>query len=256
MSEPSDIPAGTYSLTLGDSFEPAAGKTGRKNDRKVPNFHTLRYDFKPSSVSNDSETYIAFGATGDVHVSVPNDSDSLTVFKGSKKEAKPKECLLFFDKNTNTVRLEKITSSINVKKTRDLDPGTDLALKRGIEKLRTKSDDHGAMASSSPEQNTTTNPNNFNMPESSDSSSDSDDASSDSNKSNGDSSDDDAESALIEQLNRAKAPTVSAHNHGHQEQAAYSAPPPPAYGNNTSIRDKGNSEKYGLDLSESSEDED
>ncbi|CAI2322720.1 unnamed protein product [Caenorhabditis sp. 36 PRJEB53466] len=134
MAESSDIPTGTYTLTLGSSFDPQKGK---RSDQVPGQFHTLRYDFKPSSVSNEAETYIAYGSTGDVHVSVPNEGDNMTVYKGSKKEAKPKECLLFFDKTTNSVRLEKITSNINVKKTRDLDPATEHALKKGIERLRT-----------------------------------------------------------------------------------------------------------------------
>ncbi|VDL74006.1 unnamed protein product [Nippostrongylus brasiliensis] len=81
--------------------------------------HGKVHDFKPMSVaSSDSDTYIAFGANGDVHVAVPTEGENMTVFKGSKKEAKAKECLLFFDKKTGKVRLEKIASNINVKKTR------------------------------------------------------------------------------------------------------------------------------------------
>ncbi|VDO73632.1 unnamed protein product [Heligmosomoides polygyrus] len=95
-------------------------------------------DFKPMSVaSSDSDTYIAFGANGDVHVAVPTDGENMTVFKGSKKEAKAKECLLFFDKKTGKVRLEKISSNINVKKTRDLDPTTENALRTEMARLRT-----------------------------------------------------------------------------------------------------------------------
>ncbi|PIO76728.1 hypothetical protein TELCIR_01183 [Teladorsagia circumcincta] len=79
-----------------------------------------------SVASSDSDTYIAFGANGDVHVAVPTDGENMTVFKGSKKEAKAKECLLFFDKKTGKVRLEKIASNINVKKTSSSSfPGAD-----------------------------------------------------------------------------------------------------------------------------------
>lgn len=73
----------------------------------------------------------------------------MTVYKGSKKDAKPKECLLFFDKNTGTVRLEKISSNINVKQTRynvyhiifitmfcrDLDKATETVLRTEMARL-------------------------------------------------------------------------------------------------------------------------
>ncbi|KAE9415409.1 hypothetical protein Angca_000528, partial [Angiostrongylus cantonensis] len=62
MAETKDIAPGTYMLELGKSF---VGQ--RRSDD--PSYHTLRYDFKPMSVaSSDSDTYIAFGTNGDVHV--------------------------------------------------------------------------------------------------------------------------------------------------------------------------------------------
>uniref|UniRef100_A0A0K0DDU3 Ell-associated factor Eaf n=1 Tax=Angiostrongylus cantonensis TaxID=6313 RepID=A0A0K0DDU3_ANGCA len=130
MAETKDIAPGTYMLELGKSF---VGQ--RRSDD--PSYHTLRYDFKPMSVaSSDSDTYIAFGTNGDVHVAVPTDGDNMSVFKGSKKEAKTKECLLFFDKKTGKVRLEKIASNISVKKTRDLDPSTENILRSEMARLR------------------------------------------------------------------------------------------------------------------------
>ncbi|KAJ1355920.1 hypothetical protein KIN20_013509 [Parelaphostrongylus tenuis] len=60
----------------------------------------------------------------------------MSVFKGSKKDAKAKECLLFFDKKTGKVRLEKIASNISVKKTRDLDPSTENVLRSEMARLR------------------------------------------------------------------------------------------------------------------------
>ncbi|KAL6730628.1 hypothetical protein Aduo_001584 [Ancylostoma duodenale] len=112
MAETKDIAPGTYTLELGKTFTEQRRTDG-------PSYHTLRYDFKPMSVaSSDSDTYIALGANGDVHVAVPTDGENMTVFKGSKKEAKAKECLLFVDKKTGKLRLEKISSNINVKKTR------------------------------------------------------------------------------------------------------------------------------------------
>ncbi|EPB71809.1 hypothetical protein ANCCEY_09089 [Ancylostoma ceylanicum] len=63
-----------------------------------------------SVASSDSDTYIALGANGDVHVAVPTDGENMTVFKGSKKEAKAKECLLFVDKKTGHL-LESMKAS-------------------------------------------------------------------------------------------------------------------------------------------------
>ncbi|KJH42475.1 hypothetical protein DICVIV_11533 [Dictyocaulus viviparus] len=130
MAETKDIASGTYMLELGKTFVEQRRSDG-------PTYHTLRYDFKPMSVaSSDSDTYIAFGTNGDVHVAVPTDGENMSVFKGSKKEAKAKECLLFFDKKTGKVRLEKIASNISVKKTRDLDPSTESVLRSEMAKLR------------------------------------------------------------------------------------------------------------------------
>ncbi|CCD67330.1 Ell-associated factor Eaf [Caenorhabditis elegans] len=251
MAESSDIPNGTYTLTLGKSFE----VKGRKSDPKAEQFHTLRYDFKPSSVSNNADTFIAFGNSGDVHVSVPSEGDNMTVYKGSKKEAKPKECLLFFDKKTNTVRLEKITSNINVKKTRDLDQGTELALKRGIERLRTSSNNQRS-GPSSPEEKAKIQKQM--QRDTSDSSSDSD-GSSDSDKSNGDSSDDEDESEkiLLEEMKKPKpyterepAPPSSSNTYNHKE--SHVAP----YISSSGNKNKDSEEKYGLALSESSDEDD
>ncbi|EFO84945.1 CRE-EAF-1 protein [Caenorhabditis remanei] len=258
MSESSDIPTGTYSLSLGKSFD----TKGRKNDPKAAQFHTLRYDFKPSSVSNNADTFIAFGNnSGDVHVSVPSEGDNMTVYKGSKKDAKPKECLLFFDKKTGTVRLEKITSNINVKKTRDLDPGTELSLKRGIERLRTSSSNQHRSASSTPEER----PKSQHFPETapparkaetSDSESDSE-ASSDSDKSAVDSSDDD-ENALLAQMKQPEVtvPSSSSAPSYHQEShVAYNQFGSSKHSSSHN-KNKVDSEKYGLALSESSDEDD
>ncbi|EGT48423.1 hypothetical protein CAEBREN_24810 [Caenorhabditis brenneri] len=250
MSESSDIPTGTYSLSLGKSFDPKA----KKNDAQ---FHTLRYDFKPSSVSNNADTFIAFGNSGDVHVSVPSEGDNMTVYKGPKKEAKPKECLLFFDKKTNTVRLEKITSNINVKKTRDLDPGTEQALKRGIERLRTSSSNAHRSESATPEEKSK-GQNISAVAETSDSESDSDASSDSDDKSNVDSSDED-ENALLAQMKQPEAPVApssSSSYHHHQENHYNQYGSTNGTSNSNKNKNKGDSEKYGLALSESSDEDD
>lgn len=45
--------------------------------------------------------------------------DQLTIYKGSKKPINgDKECLLIFDQSTKRIKMEKLASNINVKKTR------------------------------------------------------------------------------------------------------------------------------------------
>ncbi|OZC06773.1 hypothetical protein X798_06236 [Onchocerca flexuosa] len=111
MAEVREIPSGTYNLKLGESFH----ERGEK-----PVYHTLRFDFKPKSLAGEKETFIVFGGNGDVQVAVPGEGDALTVFKGAQKPVKgEKECLLFFDHLTGEMRIEKLSSIMSVKKTRD-----------------------------------------------------------------------------------------------------------------------------------------
>uniref|UniRef100_A0A0N5ARD5 Ell-associated factor Eaf n=1 Tax=Syphacia muris TaxID=451379 RepID=A0A0N5ARD5_9BILA len=134
MAEAREIPAGTYNLKLGETFQ---------NNEEKSAYHTLRFDFKPKSVASESETFLAFGGNGDVQVAVPGEGDSLTIYKGSQKAVKQdKECLLFFDPDTGELRLEKLTSNISVKKTRlvvlfrDTDETNVNFLRNEIQKLR------------------------------------------------------------------------------------------------------------------------
>ncbi|CAB3408653.1 unnamed protein product [Caenorhabditis bovis] len=235
MTEPNDIPVGSYKLELGSSFmESKRGSTG-------PTFHTLRYDFKPGSVANETETYIGYGANGDVHVAMPSEGENLSVFKGSKKEAKPKECLLFFDRKTNTVRLEKISSNIQVKKTRDVDPATEASLRNGIERLRASSTQE---TRTPPKKEQRERESSTSSSSSSGSGSESSsDEESDNEKKNDSSESDDDESALVNELNALKPKTEM------QAPVQQRAPPPAENLDPKSIT------CYGLSLSESSEDD-
>ncbi|MFH4974235.1 hypothetical protein AB6A40_000944 [Gnathostoma spinigerum] len=128
MAEAREIPAGTYELKLGETFQDRGAKS---------TYHTLRFDFKPKSLASEAETYIAFGGNNEVQVAVPGDSDALTVYKGSQKPARAeKECLLFFDHNSGELRLEKLSSNMSVKKTRDVDESTANVLRSEIQRLR------------------------------------------------------------------------------------------------------------------------
>ncbi|KAK6030444.1 hypothetical protein OSTOST_03416 [Ostertagia ostertagi] len=252
MAETKDIPPGSYMLELGKTFTDQ-----RRNDG--PSYHTLRYDFKPMSVaSSDSDTYIAFGANGDVHVAVPTDGENMTVFKGSKKEAKAKECLLFFDKKTGKVRLEKIASNINVKKTRDLDPSTESVLRSEMARLRTDRIERPPP----PEPRNTAVPSDSSSDDSdSDSGSDDEDRGKNRHDSNSSMADSDVESHLLESMKTSAAPstTFSVESIDMPSLDSISQPPPV----NTSLQNsfgsrhtaKTDHRDLGLNLSESSDDD-
>uniref|UniRef100_H2YGY1 Transcription elongation factor Eaf N-terminal domain-containing protein n=1 Tax=Ciona savignyi TaxID=51511 RepID=H2YGY1_CIOSA len=91
------------------------GNTFRK--KKKTAFHIVRYDFKPASVDSNQEGQIDVGDNNDVTITLPHSQGSKSVYKGSKKPVQ-KECVLIFDPSTGTFTLERITSQIQVKKTR------------------------------------------------------------------------------------------------------------------------------------------
>lgn len=111
-SQDLEFPFGTeqeFELILGDSFLSSRPNNG---------FHTVRYDFKPASVDMSQPGNLEVGDGGEVTVSLPNTQDSgTTVYKGSKKPC-PKECILIVDKEKKTITLERLTSTIQLKKIR------------------------------------------------------------------------------------------------------------------------------------------
>ncbi|CAD6190857.1 unnamed protein product [Caenorhabditis auriculariae] len=255
MGDAKDIPPGTYTLELGSSF---AHDSRRK---PTSSYHTLRYDFKPSSLAADSESYIAYGGTGDVHVALSTEGDNLTVFKGSKKEATPKECLMFFDRNTGTLRLEKITSSMNVKKTRDLDAGTEAALRNGIGRLRatskTKSppvlNDHP----SSHQEKMSSSSSSSGSDSGSESDSSDDEKPKKSSATDSDSGSDVDESKLLEEMNAPRTQTGTEPNI--ERSSVFRAEPAfqsmPSFESEPAPRSRNGQAALGLVLSESSDDE-
>ena len=127
-----ELPYGTYEIEIGDSFNDQMGASS------TPNFHILRYDFKPKSCSAEKNTYIGISENSDVQVVVPSENmDQLTLYKGSKKPINgDKECLLIFDHSTGQIKMEKLSSNINVKKTREKEHSYDEAIKSEILKIR------------------------------------------------------------------------------------------------------------------------
>uniref|UniRef100_A0A914I1M0 protein S-acyltransferase n=1 Tax=Globodera rostochiensis TaxID=31243 RepID=A0A914I1M0_GLORO len=128
----SGIPEGTYELKIGASF------LGSSKSRP-PEFNTLRFDFKPASISTDSsEAYIVQSQNqngNDFQVVVLGEAQKQTVFKGAKKDIKgDKECLLVFNKESKELCLERVSANISVKKTRDVD--LDQSVKNEMERLQ------------------------------------------------------------------------------------------------------------------------
>ncbi|CAD7088219.1 unnamed protein product [Hermetia illucens] len=102
-------------LKLGKTFSPQNNKTS---------FHTLKYDFKPASVDLSKVANVDVSANNQVTVTVPNLESSgvpHTVFKGNQRKY-TKEFVLIYDKQTNTMTLEKLNNNILVKKTRTEPP--------------------------------------------------------------------------------------------------------------------------------------
>ncbi|XP_077056304.1 ELL-associated factor 1 isoform X2 [Siphateles boraxobius] len=122
-------------LKLGDSFE----------KRPKSSFHTIRYDFKPASIDTSCEGELQVGKGEEVTITLPHipvrvcpsavcvcvcvcvcvlthsrpqgSTPPMTVFKGNKKPYQ-KDCVLIINHDTGEFMLEKLSSSIQVKKTR------------------------------------------------------------------------------------------------------------------------------------------
>ncbi|XP_033216266.1 ell-associated factor Eaf [Belonocnema kinseyi] len=89
-------------------------------NNKSTAFHTLKYDFKPASVDVSKIARVDVKADHTISVTVPHlDGAGIphTVFKGSTRSYN-KECVLIIDRVTGEVTLEKLSSNIQVKKTR------------------------------------------------------------------------------------------------------------------------------------------
>jgi ELL-associated factor len=77
-------------------------------------------DFKPASVDVSKMATVDVGANNTMTVTVPHlDGAGIphTVFKGSQRPYH-KECVLIIDRNTGEITLERLSSNIQVKKTR------------------------------------------------------------------------------------------------------------------------------------------
>jgi len=98
-----------YSLRLGTSFE--------KGSRAQESFHVLRYDFKPASIDTSQPAELTFGSNKECVVTYPNQDQGSTTFKGGRKPG-AKECILIIDKETGDITLERVSTTIPLKKSR------------------------------------------------------------------------------------------------------------------------------------------
>ncbi|XP_004692244.1 PREDICTED: ELL-associated factor 1 [Condylura cristata] len=99
-----------HCLRLGESFE----------KRPRTSFHTIRYDFKPASIDTSCEGELQVGKGDEVTITlphIPGSTPPMTVFKGNKRPYQ-KDCVLIINHDTGEYVLEKLSSSIQVKKTR------------------------------------------------------------------------------------------------------------------------------------------
>ncbi|XP_048755163.2 ELL-associated factor 1-like [Ostrea edulis] len=99
-----------HELKLGSSFEP----------RSRVAFHSFRYDFMPASVDATQQGLVDVGEGHQITVSLPHvegSGTSHTMYKGNKRPS-PKECVLIIDHQTGTFTLERLSNTVNLKKTR------------------------------------------------------------------------------------------------------------------------------------------
>ncbi|XP_075068524.1 ELL-associated factor 1 isoform X1 [Mixophyes fleayi] len=103
-----------HPLRLGESFE----------KRPRSSFHTVRYDFKPASIDTSCEGELQVGKGDEVTITLPHipvsqkgSTPPMTIFKGNKRPYQ-KDCVLIINHDTGEYVLEKLSSSIQVKKTR------------------------------------------------------------------------------------------------------------------------------------------
>lgn len=97
-------------LKLGESFE----------KKPKSSFHTIRYDFKPASIDTSCEGALQVGKGDEVTITlphIPGSTPPMTLFKGNKRPYQ-KDCVLIINHDTGEFVLEKLSSSIQVKKTR------------------------------------------------------------------------------------------------------------------------------------------
>lgn len=103
------ILSGSHPVSLGSSF--------RRPAKHSP-YHSLRYNFQPSTVDNSLPSSLSGGSvdgTGEYSLLVPSkDAKQGHLFKGSQTQQKEVECLLIWDEDSQSYRLEKLGSVLRL----------------------------------------------------------------------------------------------------------------------------------------------
>ncbi|CAH1790327.1 unnamed protein product [Owenia fusiformis] len=110
MAERLVMDSKSHELRLGQSFDPTSNV----------GFHSVRYDFKPASVDASKVSSVDINDKNEVTIQVPHvegAGTTNTVYKGPKRPCQ-KECILIINHDTGEISLEKLTSTIQLKKTR------------------------------------------------------------------------------------------------------------------------------------------
>ncbi|CAB4039413.1 ELL-associated factor 1-like, partial [Paramuricea clavata] len=106
-------------------------------------------DFKPASVDTSQAGSLDVGKGGEVNVSLPNTQDSgTTVYRGSKKPC-PKECVLVVDRGKRTITLERLASTVQLKKIRSAS-GSKVSSSQGSQQSETSHSQEDPKASAKP----------------------------------------------------------------------------------------------------------
>uniref|UniRef100_A0A4X2LLQ9 Transcription elongation factor Eaf N-terminal domain-containing protein n=1 Tax=Vombatus ursinus TaxID=29139 RepID=A0A4X2LLQ9_VOMUR len=99
-----------HCLKLGDSFQ----------ERPKSFFHTIRYDFKPAAIDASAQGELQVAKGDEVTLvlpHIPGAAHARSVFQGNKRPYQ-RDCVLIINHDTGECVLEKLTSSIQVKKRR------------------------------------------------------------------------------------------------------------------------------------------
>lgn len=101
----------TYELILGSSFD--------RKSTDAPSYHSLRFNFKPASVDGNSQSKMVVAAGDHITMNMPHkDGRKETVFRGNKRSVN-KECVLIVQPDTGQCTLERLSSTIGVKRTHE-----------------------------------------------------------------------------------------------------------------------------------------
>ncbi|XP_062517717.1 ELL-associated factor 1-like [Corticium candelabrum] len=111
----------SFPVELGREYELKLGRSFAKWSKSV--VHTLEYDFKPASVAEcvDKAT-VSVEENNHVSVMLPSGSKGhSTTYRGPKRPC-PKKCIMIVDRETGEITLERVSSTMQLKRVRTPKP--------------------------------------------------------------------------------------------------------------------------------------